>query len=198
VTGAWAVADWFFKAEGVDLSKVQLRSSSSSAAMVAELSLKRVDAVVLNPTESSAAIVQAQSTADPLRAIGIFDADIWKRYSGTDTLPAITFGVWRNWLAKPENLDLARRFYAANLDAQKYIQANPKEAAQRISGPSKISEEALLDTFTRFGRLTNVRPLSAYRPAIKVLTQKLLPEAKLLPQPLTDAELNDYIADFKP
>ena len=40
--------------------------------------------------------------------------------------------------------------------------------------------------------------IADYRTTIGVLTQKLLPETRQLPQPLTDAELNDFVSGFKP
>ncbi len=196
ITGSWVLSNWFLQAHGVNLSKVQVQSvPARGAASLAELSLKRIDGVLLNPTEASVAILESP---EPLRAVGLFDLDLWKKNTGTDAVPAIAIGVWRSWLAKPENRDLARRFYAANLEAQAYIRANPKDAARRIAGPSQIPESALLDTFTRFEHLINVRPIADYKPTIALITQKLLPEAKQLPEPLTQAELDDFVSDFKP
>jgi ABC-type nitrate/sulfonate/bicarbonate transport system substrate-binding protein len=196
ITGAWALGSWFLQAHGVNLGKVQLQPTAGrGAAQIVELQLKRVDAVLMNATEASAAIVMSP---DSLHAVGLFDPALWKRRSGADALPNIAFGVWRNWYAKPQNQDLARRFYAANLDAQRYSRANPTDAAKRVAGPARIDTGALLDTFTRLQHLINVRPISDYRSTIAVLTQKLQPESKQLPQPFTHAELHDFVSDFKP
>jgi ABC-type nitrate/sulfonate/bicarbonate transport system substrate-binding protein len=196
ITGNWILSSVFLEAHGVSLSKLRVQSmAAGSASSLVELQLKRIDGIVLNPTEASAAIVRSP---EPLTAVPLFDAALWRKKAGADALPTIAIGVWRTWFAKPENQDLARRFYGANLEAQAFIHANPKEAAAKIAGPSKIDEPVLVDTFERFQHLINIRPLKEYRPTVALLTQKLLPESKQLPQPFSDAELDSFVADFTP
>ena len=196
ITGNWILSTVFLQAHGVALSKVHVQSmASGSTSSLVEMQLNRIDGIILNPTEASAAIVRSP---EPLTAIALFDAALWRKEAGADALPTIAIGVWRNWLAKPENQDLARRFYVANLEAEEFIHKNPKEAAALIAGPSKIDEPVLLDTFERFQHLINIRPLKEYRPIIALLTQKILPESQQLPQPFSDAELDSFVADFTP
>jgi len=151
--------------------------------------------VGLNPTEASAAKLR---TKGQLRAIDVVSPAAWKQATGTEQIPAIALGVWRSWYAKPENQDLARRFYAANKEAEAYIRSHPDDAAARVAGPAKIEKAILQDVFANYTKLIDIRPMSDYRNTVAVLTQKLLPESKQLPRPLTDAELKDFVSDFKP
>ncbi len=61
-----------------------------------------------------------------------------------------------------------------------------------------MSEDALLYELRVYPQTIDVQPIQVYRHAIKVLTQQLLPDAKQLDRPMTDAEVDTYVSDFHP
>jgi hypothetical protein len=193
-TGGWAITALLLEQRGVDLSKVQIHSASN-ATQIAELAVGRVDAAMLGPVD--VAQLQTQSP-QKFHAFTIFDNDTWQKYAATPHpgIPSIAMGVWRDWLAVPANRDLMERLYAANLDAVAFARAHPEQAADLISQAAHIDRNALLFGLTHYLEIVDVRPISEYRQAIKVLTQSLLPKAKLLDRPMTDVELAAYVSDF--
>lgn len=196
VTGSWALASWFMGEQGVDLSKVQIRSSNMrGAGSFAELKAGRADAAVLTPIDASVVLANAETG---LRAISFYDANIWDKYAHNRTLPSIAAGASRSWAAKPENLDLLRKLYAANVDAAAFVKSDPEKAAELIEQGTGIPRDALIYYFKHFGHLIDIRPISDNRASLAVLTQKILPEAKQLDRPLTDKELDIYVSNFRP
>jgi hypothetical protein len=196
-TGAWAIAAWLLQQNGVDLQKVQLNSSSSSAATRTDLDLGRLDAAVLGPIDV-AKLKTTVGEGEKYRVIGLNRAAIWKKYANIQGVPSIDLGVWRPWLDAPGHRELLQKFYRANLAAAAYIKAHPQQAAHLISVDTSISEPALRYLFEHDPDMIDIRPSSDYKAAIRQLTQKLLPQAKLLERPLTDAEVDAYVADFRP
>jgi ABC-type nitrate/sulfonate/bicarbonate transport system substrate-binding protein len=193
-TGGWAITALLLKQNGVDLSKVQIHSAWSGS-QAAELAVGRVDAAMLGPVD----VAQLQTrTPRTFHAFSIFDNAQWQKYATTPHpgIPSIAMGVWRDWLAVPANRDLVERLYAANQDAVAFAREHPQQAADLISQAAHVDREALLYGLTHYADIIDVRPISEYRQAIKVLTQSLLPEAKLLDRPMTDAELAAYVSDF--
>ena len=75
-------------------------------------------------------------------------------------MPSIAAGAWRDWAAKPDNLDLLRRFYAANLDAAELVKREPEKAAALIEQGTGISRNTLLYYFAHFGSLIDIRPIA--------------------------------------
>ncbi len=196
VTGSWAIAAWFMQEQGVDLSKVQIRSSNArGAGSFAELKAGRADGAVLTPIDASVVLANAEGG---LRALSFYDASVWEKYAHNRTLPSIAAGASRKWAAKPENLDLLRKLYAANLDAAEFVKREPEKAAELIEQGTGIPREALVYYFKHFGHLIDIRPISDNRDSLAVLTQKILPEAKQLDRPLTAKELDTYVSNFKP
>ncbi len=196
VTGSWALANWLLQQQGVDFSKVTLRSSSvRGAGNIAELLAGRADGVVVTPIDASVVLAEE---SEALRAFSVYDPAIWQKYAKSPTLPSIAVGVWRNWVAKPENLDLIRRLYAANLEAAELVKKEPERSAELIEQGTGIAKKTLLHYFKHFGHLIDIRPISETRDSIAVLTQKILPEAKQLDRPLTARELEVYISNFQP
>jgi ABC-type nitrate/sulfonate/bicarbonate transport system substrate-binding protein len=193
-TGGWAITALLLKQRGVDLSKVQIHSASN-AAQIAELAVGRVDAAMLGPVD--VAQLQTQSP-QKFHAFTIFDNATWQKYAATPHpgIPSIAMGVWRDWLAIPANRDLMQRLYAANQDAVAFARGNPQKAADLISQAAHVDRNVLLFGLTHYFEIVDVRPIGEYRQAIKVLTQSLLPDAKLLDRPMTDAELDAYVSDF--
>jgi len=196
VTGSWAIANWLLQRQGVDFSKVQLRSSSVHGAEgFAQLLAGRADGVVVTPIDASVVLAEATSS---LRAFSVYDSAIWQGLAKSPTLPSIAAAAWRNWAARPENLDLLRRLYAANLDAAALVKADPDKAAGLIESGTGITKKTLLYYFKNFSNLIDIRPISENRESIAVLTQKVLPDAKQLERPLTPEELDLYVSDFRP
>ncbi len=196
VTGSWALASWFLQQQGVDFSKVNLRSSNvRGAGSFAELQAGRADGVVVTPIDASVVLA---STDGSLRAIPIYESAIWEKYARSKTLPSIAAGARRDWAAQPANLELLRKFYAANLEAAEFVKRNPEKAAELIEQGTQIAKNTLLYYFNHFGRLIDIRPISDNRESLAVLTQKILPEAKQLDRPLTDKELDIYVSNFRP
>jgi len=196
VTGSWAIASWFLQQEGVDFSEVQLRSAGiRGAAGLAELTTGRVDAVLVTPIDASAVL---SASAGSLTAFSVYDADIWRKYARSPGIPSIALGAWRNWVAVPANTELLRKFYAANLDAVALVRSDPDKATDLIVQGTAITREALTHNLKNFSRLIDIRPISEYKESIAVLTQKLLPEGKQLDRPLTQAELDAYVSNFRP
>jgi hypothetical protein len=196
VTGSWALADWFLQQRGVDLSKVHLQSSNvRGAGAFAELLTGRADGVAVTPIDAAAALTDAEGS---LHVLAVYDPAIWQRYAKSPTLPSIAAGASRDWLAKPGNLDLLHRFYAANLDAAELVKRDPEKSAELIEQGTGIPKKTLLRYFQRFGGLINIRPIADDRASIAVLTQKILPEAKQLDRPLTASELDSYVSNFRP
>jgi NMT1/THI5 like len=196
VTGSWALADWFIQQHGVDFSKVTLQSSSiHGAGAFAELLAGRADGVVVTPIDASTVLAGGNSA---LRALSVYDAAVWQKYAKSPTLPSIAAGAWQDWAAKPENLALLQRLYAANLDAAALVKHDPQKSAALIEDGTGISKSTLLYYFQHFGDLIDIRPIADERESIAVLTQKILPEAKQLDRPLTAKELALYVSDFQP
>jgi ABC-type nitrate/sulfonate/bicarbonate transport system substrate-binding protein len=195
-TGAWAVAAWLLEQNGLDLHQVKLDSSSGSA-MRADLSLGRMDAAVLGPIDV-ATLKTTAGEGDAYRVIGLDRATIWKQHADTEGIPSIELGVWRPWLAQPGHRELLQKLYRANVEAAAFIKEHPDQAAELISEGTSISKAALSYLFAHNPEIIDIRPASRYKSAIKQLTQTLLPAAGLLERPLTDAELDAYVADFQP
>jgi ABC-type nitrate/sulfonate/bicarbonate transport system substrate-binding protein len=196
-TGSWAIAAWLLQQNGLDLQKVQLNSSSSSAAMRTDLDLGRLDAAVLGQIDV-ATLKTTVGESGKYRVIDLNRAALWKKYADIQGIPSIELGVWRAWLDAPGHRELLRKFYRANLAAAAYIREHPQQAAGLISADTSISKAALLYLFEHDPDMIDLRPSSEYKAAIRKLTQKLLPQAKLLERPFTDAELDAYVADFQP
>jgi ABC-type nitrate/sulfonate/bicarbonate transport system substrate-binding protein len=196
VTGSWAIANWLLQQQGVDFSKVQLRSASVRGAEgLAQLLAGRADGVVVTPIDASAVLADSTNT---LRAFSVYDASIWQKLAKSTTLPSIAAAAWRNWAAKPENLDLLHRLYAANLDAAAYVKNDPDKSAELIEQGTGIAKRTLVYYFAHFGDLIDIRPISENRESIAVLTQEILPGAKQLDRPMTPKELDIYVSDFRP
>ncbi len=194
ISGGWALSKWFFEQQGLDMQKITVKSSSvRGAAFLAELQLNRVDALLVNPIEGAAAVQQSHGE---YHTIAVFNQALWKKISGTDFVPQVTTGVSQAWIAKPENQDLARRFYSANREAAEFIAAHPEEAAKLVAKDAKLDVPAMEQVLRRYRNLIRIEPLAPHRQTIALLTQKLLPEAKLLPRPLTDEELKSLVPDF--
>lgn len=194
ISGGWALSKWFFEQQGLDMQKITVKSSSvRGAAFLAELELNRVDALLVNPIEGAAAVQQSQGK---YHTLPVFNQALWKKVSGTDFVPQVTTGVSADWIAKPENQDLARRFYTANQQAAAFISAHPQEAAKLVAKDAKLDVPAMEQVLRRYRDLIRIEPLAPHRNTIALLTQKLLPEAKLLPRPLTDDELKALVPDF--
>jgi ABC-type nitrate/sulfonate/bicarbonate transport system substrate-binding protein len=196
VTGSRAIADWFLQQRGVDLSKVHLQSSNvHGAGGFAELLTGRADGVAVTPIDASAVLADAEGS---LRVLPVYDPVVWQRHANSPTLPSIAAGAWRSWAAKPEHLDLLRRFYAANLDAVGLVKDDPEKSAELIEQATGISRTTLVHYFRHFNNLINIRPIDDDRESIAALTQKILPEAKQLDRPLTASEFKAYVSDFRP
>lgn len=196
ITGSWALSKWFLQARGLDFSKVTIKSSSvRGAGALAELQLDRVDALVVNPIEAAAAVVQGKGA---YTSLGLFDQAVWKTVSDTDFVPSIALGVQESWIANPANQELARRFYQANIEAVDFIRNHPHEAAALVAAEARLEPEVMAEVLIRYKDLMNLAPLNQLRDTVALLTQKLLPEGGQLPRPLTDAELASFISSFDP
>ncbi|GAA5235193.1 ABC transporter substrate-binding protein [Verticiella sediminum] len=196
ITGSWALSRWFLQARGLDESTLTIQSTSArGAGALAELQLGRVDALLVNPTESAAAVAQGRGE---LHAIPVFDQTVWQQVSGTDFVPSITLGVASSWIEDPANQDLARRFYAANREAAAFIREQPAEAARLVAQDSRLDPESMESVLRRYRDLIRIEPLRRHLDTVALLTQKLLPEGGQLPRPLTDAELDTFVSTFDP
>ncbi len=195
-TGSWAIAAWLLQQNGLALDKVQLRSSSNYTATITELSVGRLDAMMAGLI--NVATLTTSDTGKQYRVLDLNQQDIWSRYESSPGIPSIAFGVWRPWLESGDNRELVKKLYRANLEAAAYIRSHPEHAAQLISARTSMPEPALLYLFKHNPDMIDIRPISEYKGAIRLLTQKLLPEAGLLERPLTDAEIDAYVSDFKP
>lgn len=194
-TGSWAIAQWWLQQHDVDLSKVEIQSSSSGG-IFAQLTSGRVDAAFTNPANAST--LATTEGAEGVNFLILDDEEIWSRYSDVPGIPSIAFGVWREWLEDPEHVDLAQRFYAANLDAVELIRTDPQRAAELVSEGTSLSVDTLVHNFTTFPDIIDVRPIDEVEAAIRVITTQLLPEAGILPRPLSEEELDRFISDFQP
>jgi ABC-type nitrate/sulfonate/bicarbonate transport system substrate-binding protein len=195
-TGNWAVAAWLLEQNGVALSSLDIQSTSNAAALRTELAVGRVDAAVVQPLDIATMATTPEGAG--YRVIGLNRASIWRRYAATAGVPSIDLGVWRPWLQDAGHRALLQKLYRANLEAAAYIKQQPEQAARLISEETQLSAPALLYLFRHDPDIIDIRPSTEYRGAIKALTQQLLPAAHLLDRPLTDQELADYVADFKP
>lgn len=195
-TGGWAVASWLLQQNGVELDRVRIRSSSNFTASLTELSLGRLDAMQAGMI--NLATLATTQDEHGYRVLDLNQTEIWGRQGSSPGIPSIAFGVWRSWLRQEGNEDLVQRFYRANLDAAAYLRAHPEDAARRISARTGMAEPALLHLFRHRSEMIDIRPISEYRDAVRLLTQELLPAAGILKRPLTDAEFNAYVSDFHP
>lgn len=193
-TGGYAVAAMLLARNGVDLKRVDVQSAWG-AAQAAQLSARRVDALLLTPVEAS---LLRETDPDNIRIIELIQSSGWRGLGYGPGVPAIAFGVWGDWIAQPANADLARRFYRANVAAVDWGKANPEEAADLVSGAVKVKRASVLNTLKLRSDYIRVAPIAEYREPIRELTTKLLPDAGLIDRPLSDAELGRFVSDFKP
>jgi ABC-type nitrate/sulfonate/bicarbonate transport system substrate-binding protein len=193
-TGGWAVAAMLLRQQGLDLSKAKIQSSWG-AAQVAQLAAGRVDALVTGPVE--AALLAAANPDRKFQQFTITDPAAFRQVSSSPGIPSIAMGAWRDWLAVPQNDLLVRKLYLALQDAVAFVHANPERAAELISSTVDVRRESVLLTLQNYPQLINVGPIGPYEPAIRLLTQKWLPEAKLLDRPMTEAELASFVASFR-
>jgi len=194
-TGVWATAVWLLKQNGVHIDQLDVQSATTPS-LIAAMGSGRLDAAVFGPIDSAS--LMAAPGGDQFRLIKINQESDWRRYGLEHGIPSIEFGTWRTWLEKPENLQLARKFYRANLEAAAFLRKDPAQAAKIIGAATSISEDALRHLFADGAPMIDIRPSSEYAPAIKLLTQQLMPAAHQLDRPLTDAELTAYVSDFQP
>lgn len=195
-TGSWAVTAWLLQQNGVELERVRLRSSSNYTATTTELSLGRLDAMVAGLI--NVATLATGDTGHEYRVLDLDQDGIWRGYGSSAGIPGIAFGVWRPWLESGDNLELARAMYRASLEAAAFIRSEPERAARLIGARTSMSEQALLHLFRNNPDMIDIRPISEYGNAIRLLTQELLPQAGLLDRPLSDAQLDAYVSDFEP
>jgi ABC-type nitrate/sulfonate/bicarbonate transport system substrate-binding protein len=189
-TGGWAVASLLLRQQGLDLAKVQIQSAWG-AAQVAQLVAGRVDALVTGPAEAT--LLESNNPPGTYHQIAVSDRTRWQEVASSPGIPSIAMGVWRDWLDDPLHRDLARRFYQANLEAVEFVRAHPDETADIISRNVRVTREHVLLTLKSYGHILNVGPIEPYAPAIRLLTQQWLPDAKLLPRPMRDDELVRFI-----
>lgn len=192
-TGNWSVTSFLLQQEGLDLSAVKVQSLSSTTE-VAEFAMGRVDAIFPTPVE----IASVQTQSNRYHVISIFDQAKWQAYSHSPGIPSIALGAWRDWLAVPSNLELTKRLYAATQDAATFARTHPDEAATIISDSTKMNRAAVLYVLRNLPDILDVRPIGAYKGAIKVLAQKLMVTDDVLERPLSDAEVDRYVANFQP
>lgn len=193
-TGSYALAVVLLKAVGVPMDRVIQVPIAKGAGQAAQLSAHRVDAILLTPVE--AALLQR---ADPgFRTVAIADDGTWRKIGFPGAIPHVSFGVTRDWLRQPGNVDLARRFYRANVDAVAMAKADPERAASIIAAAVDVKPAAIADTLRSQGATINVVPIGRYQVGIRRLTTQLLPAAGMLSRPLSDAELGRLVSDFTP
>lgn len=192
-TGNWSVTSFLLQQGGLDLSTVKIHSLGS-ATEVAEFAMGRVDAIFPTPVE----IASVQTQTNRYHVISIFDEAKWQAYSHSPGIPSIALGAWRDWLAVPANLDLVRKLYAATQDAAAFARAHPDESATIVSDATKMNRSAVLYVLRNLPDILDVRPIGVYKGAVKVLAQKLMAQDDVLERPLTDAEVDRYVANFQP
>jgi len=191
-TGNWAVSKYLLVQGGADLSKIRVQSSAASGASVAELASHQVDAILPGPVEVASL---AQQTKD-VRIFSIYDEAAWDRVAPGAGIPNVLLGVQTSWWQDPAHKDLAHRFYAAIEDAAAFAQAHPEEAAKIIGDNTDMPAPAVSYALTHYPEIIRIRPASAFKPSMALITQKLMPEHGSLQRPLTDAELDAYVSDF--
>src|SRR6201999_2181391 len=153
--GSWALADWFLRQRGVDMTRVAIRSSNvRGAGGFAELMAGRSDAVAVTPIDASTVLAEAEDT---LHVFSVYDAAIWRQHARSEAMPSIAAGAWRDWAAKPENLDLLRRFYAANLDPAELVKREPEEAAALIEQGTFFLSKPRPPNFAHFPYMIDIR-----------------------------------------
>ncbi len=194
-TGVWAIGAWLLEQSGVRVADLHIQSATTPT-LYASLGAGRLDAAVMGPIDSASLL--ASPGGAEYRLIKIDREAAWRQYGLHYGIPSITFGVWQSWIADPAHLDLARRLYRANVEAAAFIRSHPGEAAKIISTATTISEDALNHLLADSAAMIDIRPISEYAPAIKLLTQDLMPAAHQLERPLNDTELHAYVSDFKP
>lgn len=192
-TGQWAVARFLLQQKGLDLGSVDIQSSAGAGAAVAELAARRVDAILPGPVEVASL---AQQTRD-FRIFSIFDEQAWNRVAPGRGIPNVLLGVQTRWWARPENRELASRFYRAIIDASEWAKANPQQAAKIIGDQTDMPEAAVLYALQHFPEIIRIGPASEFKTSIAVITQKLMPAHGSLPRPLTDEEVDAYVSDFR-
>lgn len=190
-TGSWATSAWLLTARGVDLDNVTILSGPSNT-QVLNLTTDRVDAIVYGVGFSSV----VGDSAGEYREISIFDADVWGRYSDSPAIPNASLGVWRDWIEVPENLDLAKKFYAALIEAFEVVNADPDAAADLVIRGTDLRREDIVQRL--LDPTIDLRPIGEYADAVRVLTQQLLPESGQIDAPLTDEQVAALIYDFRP
>jgi len=193
-TGGYAVAAMLLARNAIDLKKVDVQSAWG-AAQAALLSSRRIDALLLTPVEAA-----MLKDADPehVRIIELIQSSGWRAFGYGPGVPAISFGVWTDWIVQPANADLARRFYRANIEAVEWGKANPEAAADLVSGTVNVKRASVLNTLKLRSDYIRVAPIAEYRAPIRELTTKLLPDAALIDRPMTEAELKQFVSDFQP
>lgn len=192
-TGSWAIFRSLLARSGVDLEKVEIRSSPISTNL-AELSQGRLTALATS-TSLDYWRVDAREPGK-YRAIQIADSEAWQKLTGEPGTPGWGFGVRAAWLEAPGNRDLAGKLYAASRDLVDRIRNEPDTIALEVEKVAGIEPWPLARSF-RENWSFHLAPIKDFEKSVRLLGSELLPEGGVLKGPLTEEQYGVLIADFE-
>jgi ABC-type nitrate/sulfonate/bicarbonate transport system substrate-binding protein len=128
---------WLAINKGVDLSKVTVKNSTTPE-LVAHALAERGDPVQL--WEPAYTVIMAKKRS--LRPLEFDVQGLWKKFSGTGSLPYLGVAAHEKWVK--QNPHLVEKMYLTFKDAADWVQSNPAEAAKIISPTIKGSDPAMI------------------------------------------------------
>lgn len=180
VTTAWAMMRFFMLKAGVDLSKVQVQNQGT-AGMVALLQADRVDAVAAPEPTVSVILNQGQGR---FRAIGVFNADVWRRLAGDEPVANLGLAAHTKWLEA--NKEAVPRLYATYAAAVTWAREHPAEAGQIIGTATKLNPKALEEAITAGRMGFQVEPASKLKRSIEAVLDAAVETQQLSSKPKVD------------
>jgi NitT/TauT family transport system substrate-binding protein len=147
-TTNYAMFKWLAVNKGIDLSKITVQNSTTPQ-LLAHALTDHGDPVQLWEPIYSVLMVKKPS----LRALEFDVQNLWKKFSGTGSLPYLGVAAHEKWVK--QNPHLVEKMYLTFKEAADWVQANPAEAAKivaaTIKGADPAAIQALIQDNNRLG-----------------------------------------------
>ncbi|MCL6598905.1 MAG: ABC transporter substrate-binding protein [Alicyclobacillus macrosporangiidus] len=141
-TTNYAMFEYFAKKEGVDPSKLKIVNADTQSLITYALA-GRADAVQLwEPGYST--LIYKYPTKFHLIDFGLYK---WKQYTGADKIPYLGVAVNQQWAQG--HADDIKKIYQTYVDAAKWVEANPSEAAQFIAKTIPGGDATVIENLIR-------------------------------------------------
>jgi NitT/TauT family transport system substrate-binding protein len=151
-TTNYAMFQYFAQKSGTPLDKIQLLNAGTPA-LLTYAEANRADAVQL--WEPAFSVLTNKSPGKYHQVD--YGLSKWKEYTGANSIPYLGVAAHQSWIDK--NKDIIPKLYKTYLDAAKWVQANPAEAAKIIAPKMSTDEKVIKDLIENNKNLgMNVKP----------------------------------------